>query len=348
MDKPTSIPVERWTWTDRHGPARLERELVTRGLSRIYMPDLEPRSDDPHGVFVRLFGADRGLVRSARFVVKPERGKRAVVRNDAETRPHIDDNELMPANVQILCCVRPSRRGGESLYVDSWQVLARIEREDRALFRALFDVPRVFHYVDMTPVRPTASVRYGNLIFSHAPGANASDEIDRRVAAWIERTPTFEFRAEAGDICVINHQRMLHGRHAFRGPREFIRLLYWFSNGLPSHPAYLARARRFARRLAHHNTTGPSWFREWFQPDERSTEGLTRVAAVIAYLAGADAEQLARRMRVSSFELERWTARAVGVAASALGERDVELAASRAVIQRRVLAIVDALVDNGG
>jgi hypothetical protein len=307
------------------------------------MPDVA-RSNDLRSVFLRLFGADRGLLRSARYAVEPEPGRTEVVRSNIEARPHIDDDEFMPANVQILCCVRPSRRGGESTYVDSWSMLRRIEREDGALFRALFEVPRVFRYVDMNPVRPTFSVRYGNLICSHTPGAMAHDEIDQRVAAWVDRSPTYEFRAEAGDICVINHQRMMHGRYPFRGPRQFVRLLYWFSNGLPSQPAYLARARRFARKLARHNTDGPSWAREWMQPSERSINGLSRVAAVMACLGGQDEAELAHRLGISELDLTRWTSRVLCVAAAALSEPDAELAASRATIQRQVLSVVDGLL----
>src|SRR5580692_8941229 len=120
MAKPRSIPVERWSWSDRKGPARLQHELATRGLSRIHMPDLLTRSRDPREIFVRMFGTDRGLVRSERFRVKPEPGNTTVVRSNVEARPHIDDNDFMPANVQILCCVRPSRQGGDSIYIDSW------------------------------------------------------------------------------------------------------------------------------------------------------------------------------------------------------------------------------------
>jgi hypothetical protein len=291
-----------------------------------------------------MFGTDRGLVRSERFRVKPEPGNTTVVRSNVEARPHIDDNDFMPANVQILCCVRPSRQGGDSIYIDSWSMLARIEEENRPLFRALFEVPRVFKYVDMTPVRPTFSVRYGNLIFSHSPAPDEHDAIARLVTEWVDRSPRYQFLAEAGDICVINNQRLLHGRQTFQGQRELVRLLYWFSKGFPSHPKYLARARRFARRVARHNTGGPTWVREWLQPSERSAKGLFRVAAIMEYIAADDESQLARRLGVSAFELERWTARMICVAASTLGEPDAELLGSRAVIQHQVHSVIDGLV----
>jgi len=343
MAKSSSIAVARWRWSERGGPARLVRELGTRGLSHIHIPDLDVRSADVRSMFVRLFGPDRGLLRSARLFIHPEPGETIVVRSNLGVQPHIDDDEFMPANVQILCCVRPSRRGGENTYVDSWSLLDRIEREDRELFHALFEVPRVFRYVDMTPVRATFSLRYGNLIYSHSP-EGSDDEIGRRLAVWIERAPTYEVRLEPGDICVINHQRMMHGRHAFRGPREFVRLQYWFSKAFPGRPEYVARARRFARKLARHNPSGPTWAREWLQPSEHSTDGVSRAAAVMAYIAGDDIEEVCRRFRVRSYELERWTSRVLSVATETLGGRDAEQSASRAAIRRQVLGAIDGLV----
>jgi hypothetical protein len=337
----TTLSVSRWDWTDEDGPARLLRELTERGIARIRFPEAAVESNDVRRLFDRLFGPSRSLLRTARLVVSPRPGEVAIVGSDVEGPPHIDDDEFMPAHVQILCCVKPAARGGESFYVDSWMVLEQISTEDPELFEALFNELRVFRYNGATPLRPTISLRYGNVICSHAPVPD--DEIGERFQRYVDRAPRYEFLAEPGDICVINHQRLLHGRRAFEGSREFVRILYWLATPFEAPRAFVARAQRFASYLGKVVPESPVWAREWLVPRQTSTAGVGRLAAVLAYVAGEDYEQVCQRHGVRPQELFQWTARVLAVSAASLGEADVAADRSRDVAQQLAVSAVEAL-----
>lgn len=256
--------------------------------------------------------------------------------------PHVDDDELMAAHVQLLTCVKQAERGGETIYLDSWAMLERIRISDPALFHDLFTVPRVFRYRAVTAIRPTFSLRYGNLVCSQAP-LPPGDSVGRRLQPWLDEAPRYEVRAEPGDVCVVNHQRMMHGRNAFEGDRLFIRMLYWFAEPFEAPEPFVAEARRFLDALGKRNTGGPAWAREWLAPSEASTVGLRRLAAVMAYVSGEDCEVVAKAHGVAPLELVQWTARALSMSALSLGEEDVALARARQVIDAHSDAVLGEL-----
>ena len=71
----------------------------------------------------------------------------------------------------------------------------------------------------------------------------------RRLQPWLDDAPRYEVRAEPGDVCVVNHQRMMHGRKGFEGDRLFIRMLYWFAEPFEAPEPFVAEARRFLEAL---------------------------------------------------------------------------------------------------
>lgn len=340
------IEVERWDWSDEEGPARLRSELSGRGLSRIRMPDAA--SQKPEALFGRLFREDRTLLRFSRLVVAPRPGERSIVGTDGYGPPHIDDDEFLPANVQMLACVEQAEQGGEGFYIDSWALLDEIEASDPTLYGALFDIPRVFVYSRATPLRPTFSLRYGSLICSQAPSVTEGDEVGRMFQEWVERAPRYEFRPEPGDICLINHQRMMHGRRAFRGRREYVRLLYWFVEPFQSPARHRERAEQFAARLSSLNQQGPAWVREFLQPSAASEAALPRLAAVLAHLRGESAEDLANRYDVRGHDIQRWVTRVMSLAAVHLSDEALDEDKNAADLEERVDAIIDGLLSPQG
>jgi hypothetical protein len=318
------------------------QQLDALGIARIRMPDALVESENVRSFFDRLFAKRRSLVRASRLVVSPRSGERAIVGSNIEGPPHIDDDEFLPAHLQILCCVRPAPVGGESFYVDSWGILDRISAEEPSLIDLLFEEPRAFRYNGATPLRTTFAMRYGNLICSHAP--TPDDEVGERFQAWVDRAPRYEFLAEQGDICIINHQRILHGRRSFEGSREFVRILYWMAESFAAPAQFVERAGAFAQRLTAANPSGPLWAREWLAPSDQGRVGLRRLAAVLAYVDGEDYERVCERHGVSPRELFQWAARVLAEASVSLGAPDAELDQSREVIERQSLEALEALL----
>ena len=334
-----AIDLERWEWDDGDGPARLAREIDAQGIARFRLPDAAALSERPRTLFGRLFRPHRTMVRTERLLVQPRRGQRSIVGGSQEAAPHVDDDELMPAHVQLLCCVKQAERGGATLYVDSWAMLERIRVADPGLFRDLFTTWRLFRYRAVTAIRPTFSIRYGNLVCSQAP-VPPSDPVGQRLQPWLDEAPRYEVRAEPGDVCVINHQRMMHGRHEFVGERTFVRVLYWFAEAFDAPASFVEPARAFAAEIAGRNTGGPTWVREWLAPSEESLVGLRRLAAVMAYISGEDCEQVAASHGVPPLELVQWTARALSLSARALGQSDATLVRAREVIDAHVTSVL--------
>lgn len=201
--------------------------------------------------------------------IRPLPAGRSIASGRALAPLHTDSQSFLgaPAAVQILVCVRPAPRGGESVLVDGTRLLVRLERDAPALARALFEVERKQPFYFGEVVGPTIARRRGHLTWTVAPGAlGASCAVGQALLAELVREEPIVIRLEAGDALVASNCRMLHGRWAFDGPRELVRLLVWLAEPLPAEPRHLAAARELSPPL---------------RPDV-----VTRLRAVLALLRG--------------------------------------------------------------
>lgn len=198
----------------------------------------------PFTVAARLLGVEPLLVE--RQPIRPVDGGRSFASSRAEAPLHTDSQLLLgvPAAVQILACVQAAARGGESVLVDGAAVLERLEREDAGLAAALFDVDRVQRFYFGEVRGPTVALRGGHLSWTVSPAA--TDPVGARLAAALARSPRIVRALRAGEALVASNHRMLHGRLAFEGPRELVRLLVWLERPLAAEPRHLARAREVA------------------------------------------------------------------------------------------------------
>jgi gamma-butyrobetaine dioxygenase len=224
---PAPRPEPPWVFDDEAGPARLHDALARHGYARCLAPGLVAAAErDPWAVARRLHG-DVQLVEA--HPIHPVPHGRSFASTSGVTPFHTDSQSRrgVPPRWQIMLCARPAASGGETLLEDTWPLLERIEAQDPPLYQALLGRVRRMRFVFGDVVGPTVSLRGGGVVFTHSPMA-VGDDIERGLAAWIERAPRIEIRVEADEVMVVDNHRMLHGRRAFEDvQRRFLRILVW-------------------------------------------------------------------------------------------------------------------------
>ncbi|WP_437679687.1 TauD/TfdA family dioxygenase [Sorangium sp. So ce131] len=317
---------ERWIWPGaERGPARLLDELAARGFS-VLRGDAALAAEEaaraPWSFAERLLGARPRLVE--RQPIKAVPGGRSFAASSAAAPLHTDSQSFAgaPPAVQIMACVRPAERGGACLLLDSWALLAAIERADPELFRALFTVHRRIPFVFGDFYGPTASLRDGALAFTHAPIVPPGDAIAARLARFVEasRREVIELALGPADILVVDNRRMLHGRRAFEGgAREFVRLLVWTEARLPSPPAYHALAAQAAEAASRRLAAAPEATRRRLGLGAPAPpEARRRLGVILEMLRGVPPGVLAARERIPEPELYRLRDAALAAAEAAL------------------------------
>lgn len=258
----------------------------------------ESAAASPYAFAARLLGVEPLMVE--RQPIRPIDGGRSFASTRVDTPLHTDSQMFLgvPAAIQILVCVKPAPRGGESVLVDGSRLVARLEHDDAALASALFDVDRVqrFYFGDVTG--PTIARRSGHLAWTVAPVGASDDDVGRRLAAALAHEPRIAHTLRAGEALVASNHRMLHGRGPFEGDRELVRLLVWLERPLGADPRQASRAREVSPPLA--ETT------------------LVRVRAVLAILRGVPPAKVASDARVNEATLYAWRDAFMRSGASAL------------------------------
>jgi gamma-butyrobetaine dioxygenase len=247
----------------------------------------ESASSSPFAFAARLLGVEPLFVE--RQPIRPVDGGRSFASTRVDTPLHTDSQMVLgiPSAIQILVCVEPAPRGGESVLLDTAPLLARLEREDPSLVKDLFEVERVqrFYFGDVRG--PTVALRGGHLAWSVAPGRlGEEDPVGARLGGAIAREAPFVHALRAGEALVASNHRVLHGRRPFEGPRELVRLLVWLEEPLEADPAHVARAREVAPRLPPAVTA--------------------KLRAVLAVLRGAPPAKVASDARVDEPTLYAW------------------------------------------
>ncbi|MGK4006505.1 TauD/TfdA family dioxygenase [Sorangium sp. So ce1036] len=318
--------TEPWIWPGpSRGPARLLDELAARGFSVLRgdassMLSPEEAARAPWSFAERLLGERPLLVE--RQPIKAVPGGRSFAASAVAAPLHTDSQCFAgaPPAVQILACIRPAERGGGCLLLDTWPLLAAIERADPELFRALFTVYRRIPFVFGDVFGPTMALRDGALAFTHAPVAPPGDAVAARLARFIDASRPIELSLGPSDLLVVDNRRMLHGRRAFEGgPRELVRLLVWMGTTLPSPRAYHALAAEIAGAASRRMAAAPEATRRRLglgappPPEARRRLGL-----VLEMLRGVPPGVLAARERIPEPQLYRLRDAALAAAEAAL------------------------------
>jgi hypothetical protein len=196
-----------------------------------------------------------------------------------------------------MACRRPAAHGGESLYLDAWTLVERIEREDPELLERLFDTPRRFPFVFGDVCAPTLALRGGCLVFTHTARPLPDDPVAGRLQAFVASSTPVELRAVAGDVVVIHNHRVLHGRRAFEDPaRTFTRLLVWRAAPWPAPVRWMEKARSAASAPGRAAIGG----------GDESPEVRRRLGVVLELLRGVAPGALSAREGVAEPEIYRW------------------------------------------
>jgi gamma-butyrobetaine dioxygenase len=142
-------------------------------------------------------------------------------------------NWRFPPDVQLLCCVKNSVRGGESRFADGLRVTQDLRAADPRAFGLLSTHEMEFRFHDATcDIRASAPAieldragRFRRLRFNNwlrATLSLAEPMIEPVYAAlgtlWcMLRDPRYhlELRLEAGELIAYDNNRVLHGRNAF-------------------------------------------------------------------------------------------------------------------------------------
>jgi gamma-butyrobetaine dioxygenase len=297
------MTARRWDWDDRTGPARLVAELAEGGLSWIRSPALLEAVDrDPWEAAARILGARPDLVERQPIHAVP--GGRSFSSSALAAPFHSDSQTFLgvPPHVQVMACRTPAPSGGESLYLDSWPLLARIEAEAPDLLTRLFYERRRFPFVFGDFHGPTFSLRGGSLVFTHTAFPEEGDAVASALRPFLESAPIICVRAEAGDLLVAHNHRLLHGRRAFDGiERSFTRLLVWRRDPFMGPEAWRAKAARAAASTA--------------APDPEAGD---RLLVVLELLRGVPAGVLSKREGVPEAQLYAWRDTALESALDAL------------------------------
>lgn len=317
--RPAAAP---WSFDDETGPARLQPALAEHGYALCRAPGLAAAAErDPWAVARRLCGDDVRMVEA--HPIRPVPHGRSFAATSRFTPLHTDSQSHrgMPPRWQVMLCVRPAARGGETLLLDGWALLERIAAEDPALHHALLTRPRRLPFVFGDVEGPTVSLRGGCVVLTHSPMA-VGDEVEQGLAPWLAGAPRIELRVEADELLVVDNHRMLHGRRAFEDPqRRFLRLLVW-TRAAATPPRWLSEAVVAAHHpIAAALTERPAAVREaWMGPPPADPAVERRLRIVLEMLRGASPGVLAHRYGVPEPELYRWRNAMMRAAEDALAE----------------------------
>jgi hypothetical protein len=303
----------------------VQRDLATRGFAVVRAtPELSPEeaARAPWAFAERLLGERPRLVE--RQPIKAVPGGLSFASGMGPAPLHTDSQLFAgtPPALQVMACVRPAARGGESLLADGWALLDRIAAGDPELYRLLFEAQRRIPFVFGDVFGPTVALRGGALVFTHAPRVPPGDLVASRLAPWIDAAPRVERGVGAREILLVDNHRMLHGRRAFDDEgREHVRLLVWTTPAGPAPRRHLATAEAAALamsgRLA--GAADPVRRRLGLGP-EPSPVAARRMAVVLEMLRGVPPGLLSARERIPEPELYRMRDAALAAAERALAE----------------------------
>lgn len=163
---------------------------------------------------------------------------------DAAVDLHTDQPFLEePPRYQMLHCMQPAERGGESQLADARQAADYLRATDYQAFEMLTTVPVRFHRIqkrfESLKIAPIIELRDGTFYrvrssyFTMAPQQLPFEQMESWYRAYarftrLVRTPGhhYRFALRAGDFLMYDNFRMLHARTAFSGPR-WVRGVYF-------------------------------------------------------------------------------------------------------------------------
>ena len=122
--------ITRWDWDPAEGRRRLHAELAASGLAWLRAPSImEAAGRDPWDAAAQLLGERPELVE--RQPIRPIPNGRSFASGTMAAPFHTDSQTSLgvPPHVQVMACRQAAPVGGESLYLDTWPLIASIEAQ---------------------------------------------------------------------------------------------------------------------------------------------------------------------------------------------------------------------------
>lgn len=183
---------------------------------------------------VELFGYVRETNYGRLFDVKSVANPNNLAYTGLALSPHTDNPYREPVpSLQLLHCLSSSVDGGESIIVDGFKVAETIRQQEPQKFELLSTIPVRFRFqdkeADLSAEAPlitlnsrgeVTAIRLNNR--SIVPFDFEPDLMERYYAAYstlarMLNDPEFQvcFKLAAGDLFIVDNQRVLHGRTGF-------------------------------------------------------------------------------------------------------------------------------------
>ena len=171
------------------------------------------------------------------FDIKVEAQPRTFADLPEAAPPHTDDAfRPFPPGLLMLECVQASTEGGASLFIDGFSMVARLRAEDEPSVELLSRLPLRFYrshpgehdflsygrLINLDHEGHLAGVRLA--LHNIGPPNLSPDQVEPFYAALrrlvtCARDPQLRLvrRLEAGDLVILDNERVLHGRETFTG-----------------------------------------------------------------------------------------------------------------------------------
>lgn len=302
----------------------LRAELAARGYAVVRgRDDLREATTSPWAFAERLLGARPVMLEQQPIRAVP--GGRSFASSRGFTPLHSDSQLHLgsPPDAQVMVCHQHAAAGGETLLLDTWSLLDDLRRDDPALLRALFEVPRRIPFVFGDVYGPTVSLRGGALCFTHSPMAPSPDALSQALDARLRARAKVELSVRSGEVLVVDNRRMLHGRKGFDDTaRWFTRLLAWLPGPLGEHPGYTAAAGAVGPSAAVAAEADPRVRARFGVLAPPAPSAQERLEVVLALLRGVAPGLLAQQRGVPEPVLYQWRDAALRGALSSLDATD--------------------------
>lgn len=202
--------------------------------------------DEPGGVeaVARLIGDLGESAYTAIFDLSPSSTINTMGNTYKAVMPHTDEAfRYGPPGINILGCVRPAIDGGESIFVDGFNIAERLKIEDRGAFDLLCRYGQTFNRIHPGKLDQRSRQRMialddrgeviGIRVHTRAAGPLdlPSDLVKsyyaaHRVLCGLMTSPEnqLQFQLQAGEAVMFDNHRVLHARAKFQDAQRFLQI----------------------------------------------------------------------------------------------------------------------------
>lgn len=206
----------------------------------LVMVTATPSSMDETERFSRKIGFVLRTIYGEMWTTNPQTAEQEyndTASTNLELLHHTDGTYMRdPPGLQIFNCIAQAGEGGESRYIDTFNVVEKLRVQNPEAYRFLSTTPVNYHHFDddahLATMEPIIRLDHaGNVVqfrhndYDRAPLTHLSfAEVEQfyrhhRALMQIMRDESLEatLKLRVGEMIVVDNQRVMHGRHAFNG-----------------------------------------------------------------------------------------------------------------------------------